>query len=96
MRKLEGLTILRFFAAFWVFIFHLNMRIPLGLPAKLTSIISSGAVAMPVFFMLSGFVLGWSYFERYAGFYSFFRASAADLPLLFFWCVAVLAIVSIW
>ncbi|MBY0346344.1 MAG: hypothetical protein K2P98_05700 [Neisseriaceae bacterium] len=50
MRRLDGLTILRFFAAFWVFIFHLNMRIPLGLPVKLTSIISSGAVAMPVFY----------------------------------------------
>ncbi|MBY0346345.1 MAG: acyltransferase family protein, partial [Neisseriaceae bacterium] len=34
--------------------------------------------------MLSGFVLGYNYFERYAGFYSFFRARALRIYPAYF------------
>jgi peptidoglycan/LPS O-acetylase OafA/YrhL len=58
------LTSLRFISAFWVFLFHINLRWPLKLPAPLCNIISQGPLGMSVFFILSGFVLTYSYFDR--------------------------------
>lgn len=77
--KLDGLTALRFLAAFWVFVFHFHLRIPLELPWPVLRIISNGALAMPIFFMLSGFVLAHRYRDRYAGFSDFFRARVARI-----------------
>lgn len=55
------LTSLRFAAALWVFIFHVNLHWPLGLPAPLDRIVIHGPVGMSLFFVLSGFVLAYSY-----------------------------------
>ena len=61
--EIKSLTSLRFFAALWVFIFHINLRWPLPMPAPLRSLVSHGAVGMSIFFILSGFVLGARYRE---------------------------------
>jgi peptidoglycan/LPS O-acetylase OafA/YrhL len=76
---LDGLTVVRFVAAFWVFLFHFDLRIPIEVPTPLERVISNGALAMPVFFMLSGFVLGHRYQEAYKGFGSFMRARVARI-----------------
>lgn len=77
--KLDGLTVVRFFAAFWVFLFHFNLRLPLPLPTLIERIISNGALAMPVFFMLSGFVLAHSYRTKYITFNAFLLARVARI-----------------
>ncbi|KHT17398.1 acyltransferase family protein [Pectobacterium carotovorum] len=58
--QLHGLTIFRFIAAFYVFIFHCQIRYPLDVPNFITRIINNGAVGMSFFFVLSGFVMAWS------------------------------------
>lgn len=61
--KMDGITILRFFAAFYVFIFHINMRAPVDFGSHLNKTISNGAIGMSIFFMLSGFVLTYNYYD---------------------------------
>lgn len=79
MPNLDGLTAVRFLAALWVFLFHFHLRIPLELPYPAVRVIANGALAMPVFFMLSGLVLGYRYRDNYTGFSSFFRARVARI-----------------
>ena len=55
------LTGLRFIAALYVFIFHIHIRWPLTSQPQLKNILDQGAVGMSIFFMLSGFVLAYSY-----------------------------------
>lgn len=59
-KELYGLTIFRFVAAFYVFVFHCNLRYPVELPSWVSKIIQNGAVGMTFFFILSGFVLSWA------------------------------------
>jgi peptidoglycan/LPS O-acetylase OafA/YrhL len=61
---LLALTSLRFISAFWVFLFHINLRWPLKFPTPLSNIISQGPLGMSVFFILSGFVLTYRYFDK--------------------------------
>lgn len=58
--KLQGITIFRFAAAFYVFIFHLNLRFPIELHHWASKFIENGAAGMTFFFVLSGFVMAWS------------------------------------
>lgn len=58
--ELKGLTGLRFLAAFYVFVFHLDMpmRTPLTyLPWRVEAVIQQGRLGVTVFFVLSGFLL---------------------------------------
>ncbi|ORM72358.1 acyltransferase [Pantoea wallisii] len=55
--QLHGLTIFRFVAAFYVFIFHCSLRYKLEMPQWLASFVHNGAIGMSFFFVLSGFVL---------------------------------------
>lgn len=53
---------LRFFAAFWVLIFHTSIHF--GKPNSLAAIqpiLDQGVLAMTLFFMLSGFILSYRY-----------------------------------
>ena len=79
MRNLDGLTAVRFYAALWVFLFHFNIRLPLPWGKHALRVIENGALAMPVFFMLSGLVLAYRYRDTYAGFSLFFRARVARI-----------------
>lgn len=60
-KRLDNVTILRFVAALYVFLYHANARIHLDFPWPLNWIISNGAVGMSLFFVLSGFILTYTY-----------------------------------
>lgn len=59
-KQLHGLTIFRFIAALYVFIFHCQIRYPIEAPNFITRVINNGAIGMSFFFVLSGFVMAWS------------------------------------
>jgi len=61
MAEILPLTSLRFIAAFYVFLFHLHIRWPLAKNQYICKILNSGAVGMSIFFILSGFILGYRY-----------------------------------
>ena len=60
-KEILSLTGLRFIAAFYVFLFHINIRWPLSDYTFLRNILDQGAIGMSIFFMLSGFVLAYHY-----------------------------------
>jgi peptidoglycan/LPS O-acetylase OafA/YrhL len=60
-QKLHGLTILRFVAAFYVFLFHFHIRVPLLPQGYASNVLTNGAAGMTIFFVLSGFVLTYAY-----------------------------------
>lgn len=65
MRKeVLSLTGMRFVAAAYVFVFHINIRWPISFGGGSTQIISQGAIGMSVFFVLSGFILAYQYHDR--------------------------------
>jgi len=59
--RLDALTILRFAAALWVVVLHLQYRAPLAAPPLLRRFFLNGACAMTLFFVLSGVVLAYGY-----------------------------------
>lgn len=64
-QNLTALTGIRFIAAFYVFLFHTDMRIPFWfLHPRLHSIIRQGAIGVNVFFVLSGFILTYSHYKK--------------------------------
>lgn len=59
---MDGLTGLRFVAAFYVLLFHLDMRTPYTfLPYGVQEILRQGALGVTLFFVLSGFILTYTY-----------------------------------
>ena len=62
-RNLDGLTGLRFFAAFAVVIYHFTGPALTGWPTPLVNIAGSGFVAVSLFFLLSGFILSYNYLD---------------------------------
>jgi peptidoglycan/LPS O-acetylase OafA/YrhL len=76
------LTILRFVAAFWVLGFHLQTRVPLPVPEWARGTIGNGALAMSLFFVLSGAMLAYGYGSmqlRAADLAGFYRARFARI-----------------
>lgn len=63
------MTGLRFFAAFYVLFFHVDLRKPLDFLPR--NIISQGAVGVNIFFILSGFILFYNYFSKNVNFVEF-------------------------
>ncbi|MGN6591939.1 MAG: acyltransferase family protein [Terriglobales bacterium] len=61
---LPALTGLRFLAAFAVLAFHYSAPMRGRFPAPLRLLVRHGAVGVPLFFVLSGFVLAYNYFPR--------------------------------
>ncbi len=60
--KLDGLTGLRFIAAFYVLILHLDIRTPyIFLPNFLQELVRQGRMGVMLFFVLSGFILTYTY-----------------------------------
>lgn len=58
---LASLTSLRFFAALWILLVHLQLRWELDLPWVVKRLFGAGAIGMTFFFTLSGFVLARAY-----------------------------------
>ena len=68
MRPIKTLTGLRFLAACYAFIFHINLpfRTPLTwLPGRIQTVIQQGSLGVTVFFVLSGFVLAYSHLKDF-------------------------------
>lgn len=63
-RELHALTGLRFFAAFSVVIYHFGQPLFAGAAAPIRSLAGTGYIAVSLFFLLSGFVLSYSYLNR--------------------------------
>lgn len=57
MTLVAPLTSLRFFAAFWVLLFHLRLHLAGPQPLILERVLLAGPLAMTFFFVLSGFIL---------------------------------------
>jgi peptidoglycan/LPS O-acetylase OafA/YrhL len=77
--RLPALTSLRFFAAFHVVIFHLQaMKIVQG-PAWYEKLASVGYVGVSFFFVLSGFILVYTYAGRTLSLKDFWRARFARI-----------------
>lgn len=60
-KEILTLTSLRFVAAFYVFLFHIQLYIPLFNHGGVARFLSEGACGMSLFFILSGFVLGYRF-----------------------------------
>ena len=60
-KEVRSLTAFRFLAAFYVFLFHIDIRAPLFGLGMLGDFVADGAVGMTMFFMLSGFILSHAY-----------------------------------
>ncbi|NVZ27717.1 acyltransferase [Pseudomonas gingeri] len=59
------LTGLRFIAALYVFLFHMQINWPFSPSGIVKKVIEQGAVGMSIFFILSGFLLAYQYADRY-------------------------------
>ncbi|EFN6661499.1 acyltransferase, partial [Escherichia coli O7:H7] len=81
---MDGVTILRFIAAFYVFIFHINMRVPVNFGELLNKTISNGVIGMSIFFMLSGFVLTYNYYGSLSK--NYFRKRIARIFPAYLFC----------
>src|SRR5437899_7700201 len=57
----KSLTSLRFFAAMHVLAFHNHLDALMDLPGGIRSIIRTGYVSVSLFFVLSGFILAYTY-----------------------------------
>lgn len=62
--SIAPLTFIRFIAAFWVFLFHIDSHWPWRVNPFISNIINSGAVGMSLFFILSGFILTYNYYDQ--------------------------------
>lgn len=62
--RLDALTSLRFFAALHVLLFHLQGLRAWPVPHPIKRIFDTGYVSVSFFFVLSGFILTWSYADR--------------------------------
>ncbi|MCB2408509.1 acyltransferase family protein [Hymenobacter lucidus] len=68
MREIKELTGLRFIAALYVFLFHLQLRgILPDFGWRLNNIIGQGALGVNIFFVLSGLVLTYSHMGEHRG-----------------------------
>jgi peptidoglycan/LPS O-acetylase OafA/YrhL len=67
-KDIPALTGVRFFAAAWVVVFHFRDEFSQLLPAfdHLKPLVLQGSYAVPLFFILSGFILSHTYFPRYS------------------------------
>jgi peptidoglycan/LPS O-acetylase OafA/YrhL len=77
---LPALTSLRFFAALYVVIYHLWRWDAWRAPAVVVDVVAAGPIAVTFFFVLSGFVLTWTYEldgRLRGGARAFWRARAA-------------------
>lgn len=73
-RQLNALTGLRFLAAFHVVLFHLTQGIQQRMPSPIQGVLREGPESVTIFFILSGFVLAYTYRDR-----------AATKPAPFWW-----------
>lgn len=91
MEKIDALTGLRIFAALVVFGTHLPLSAQM--PPAMATALSAGYFGVTLFFVLSGFVLTWTYARR-GSLRGFTRARVARIAPLYFLALAVAALLS--
>ncbi|MCU7617837.1 acyltransferase [Chryseobacterium sp. PBS4-4] len=99
-KNLPILTGLRFFAALYVFIFHINLTQPVDfLGTFIYSFIKQGAGGVNVFFILSGFILFYNYYGKQINFSEFILKRLAKIyPVYlagFFICLIIVKVMQI-
>jgi peptidoglycan/LPS O-acetylase OafA/YrhL len=77
--RLPALTSVRFFAAFHVALFHLDAMGVITGPRWLKSLAGIGYVGVSFFFVLSGFILVYTYFDRDVGLGEFWQTRFARI-----------------
>lgn len=93
--KIPALTGLRAIAALWVLSLHFGEAATAGWPSAVRSVFSSGFLGVNLFFVLSGFILTWTYL-REDGTLSvtreeFWRARAARILPVYYFSLALSA-----
>ena len=76
--EIRALTGLRFLIAFWVFVFHIQIRWPIFGNFVLVEVANQGAIGMTFFFILSGFILSYTYNSELKA-SSYFRSRVARI-----------------
>lgn len=96
-KNLSALTGLRFFAAFYVFIFHIYIRVDEKIPNKaLDLIINNGALGVNIFFVLSGLILFYNYYDKKIHWGEFMLKRLAKIyPVYFLGLLLCIAVVYI-
>ena len=93
--QLPALTSLRFFAALWVVLYHLRELRVFSLPGLYSSFAGIGYVGVSFFFVLSGFILVYTYAGRECTPARFWRARFARIyPAYAFSLLATIPILS--
>jgi peptidoglycan/LPS O-acetylase OafA/YrhL len=88
--EIRSLTGLRFVIAFYVFVFHIQIRWPIFDSPVIVQIANQGAIGMTFFFILSGFILSYSYEGKLIA-REYFRSRVARIyPIYLF--VAILTL----
>ena len=62
--SITPLTFVRFIAAFYVFLFHIYLHWTWNVKPFIGNIMNEGAVGMSLFFVLSGFILTYNYYDK--------------------------------
>lgn len=83
-KEIASLTGLRFVAAFYVFVFHINASWPLTEIKLLNNIFEQGAIGMSLFFILSGFVLAHRYAIGHTSVKAYFANRFARIYPIYF------------
>jgi peptidoglycan/LPS O-acetylase OafA/YrhL len=88
-RRVPELDLLRFFAAFSVLVFHYDILVPAGVGAQpiLHAVARFGFLGVPLFFMISGFVILWTAFNKSA--WEFVLARFSRLYPSYWVCVLI-------
>lgn len=92
--RLHLFTVLRFFAATWVLVFHLQSRAPTACGPIFFNFLANGALAMTLFFVLSGTVLALGYGQLRLvapDLIAYYRSRLARI-MPAFWAVQLLAL----
>jgi peptidoglycan/LPS O-acetylase OafA/YrhL len=98
-RRIDALTSIRIFAAGAVFLLHVHA--PEFVPAPLRVFMSNGYFGVSLFFMLSGFVLAWTYVDRMGSLsgrslWNFFVARFARVYPLYLFALLVVMVPAIF
>lgn len=93
--EIYSLTGLRFIAALYVFLFHMEIRWPVSSNIYMSNVIKQGAIGMSLFFILSGFLLAYTYTDRrYQIREYFFNRFARIYPVYFLSAVLSIPFIS--
>jgi peptidoglycan/LPS O-acetylase OafA/YrhL len=100
LSKIHFLTGYRGVAAVWIILFHLSTYFESRIPSPIYTIINKGYIAVDLFFILSGYVIGLNYYQAVqerSGIITFFiKRFARIYPLHIFMLFAYVSIPAVY